>query len=222
MADPVVCIFDALDECLDSDRRQLIEILCDLQQNIGCDTGTSTVKALVTSRPYDNVQRWFERTIAQWPNIRLRGEDENDKIHREINLVIDQHVQDLATEFDLPAAEQQHLRQQLLNMQHRTYLWLHLAMDEIREMCRNSFLTESLQIESLPSSVEDAYERMLGKISSKQRNLARQVLLIVVGARRPLAIDEMALALVAIRANGQDQQKLRQVDMKRLEKQIRE
>lgn len=220
-ASPIIYIFDALDECQDTDRRELISKLCDLHQS---QEGTSAhkIKVLVTSRPYDKVQRWFAQTTVQWPQIRLRGEDENDRIHQEINLVIEQQVQDLATEFKLPFADHQSLRQRLRQMQHRTYLWLYLAMEEVREACRESIFNNTLQIDSLPSSVEDAYERMLGKITDKQRPLAQRVLLIIVGARRPFGITDMAMALSAAHADERNVSRLDVIDALRLEEHIRE
>jgi hypothetical protein len=44
-------------------------------------------------------------------------------------------------------------------MEHRTYLWLHLAMEEIRETYQNKLYPDEVQIDSLPTSVDDAYER---------------------------------------------------------------
>ena len=218
---PVLCVLDALDECGDEDRRQLIDMLCEVQRGT-VHASMGSLKVLVTSRPYDNVQRWFEPISTKWPHIRLRGEDENDQIHKEINLVIDQRMRDVANEFFLSDSDLERLQRQLLHMQHRTYLWLHLAIEEVRELCRDSIYDDEMEIESLPKSVEDAYERMLGKIKDKQKTLARQVLLIIVGARRPLLLDEMAQALVAARAYEHDSSRLRRIDVARLEKQIRE
>lgn len=109
-ARPVFCIFDALDECRDEDRRRLISLLCDSVSQSTTTSG-SRLKFLVTSRPYNNVQRWFEEAIARWPHIRLRGEDENDQIRLEINLVIEQHIQTLAYDFSLPSQRREQLRQ---------------------------------------------------------------------------------------------------------------
>lgn len=220
-ASPIICVFDALDECRDTDRRLLIDKLCETQRNPS-DRFQQNLKILVTSRPYDNVQRWFAPTTAQWPQIRLRGEDENDQIHQEINLVIERQVQDLVTEFAMSLADKEFLRQQLLQMQHRTYLWLYLAMEEVREACRESIFSNSLQIESLPASVEDAYERILGRISDRQRPYVHKVLLIIVGARRPFTIVEMAMALSAANAAERDAQELDAIDTHRLEKHIRD
>lgn len=220
-ATPVFLVLDALDECRDADRQQLIEMLCDVQGRAS-HASTSRLKVLATSRPYDNVQRWFTQATRRWPQIRLRGEDENDQIREEINLVIHQRMQDLAIEFSLTQADLDRLGQQLLRMQHRTYLWLHLVMEEVRDICRDSVYGDEMHVVTLPSSVEDAYERILSKIKDGQKAFARQSLLIIVGARRALTIEEMALALGAARAHERHSSCLSQVNTGRLEQQIRE
>ncbi|KAK5956219.1 hypothetical protein OHC33_002794 [Knufia fluminis] len=220
-APSIICVLDALDECREYDRRQLITFLCSLLQQPARGDSNNTLKFLVTSRPYDSVQRWFEQSTSQWPHLRLRGEDENEQIHQEINLVIKKQVHDLGEEFALSHDSQERLQQQLLHMQHRTYLWLHLAMDNVRETYQNSLYPDTVVIDALPPSVEEAYERLLQRISVKQRPIARQVLLIIVGARRPLKIGEMAWALAAVQAQEVQTEPLVAVDARHLERQIR-
>lgn len=54
---------------------------------------------------------------------------------------------------------------------------------------------EEASIKSLPSTVEDAYEKFLSRVGEEQRGNVKKILQIVVGARRPLTVQEMALAL---------------------------
>lgn len=97
----IVCVLNTLDECRDEDRRQLIDKLCDFYQRSTPTLLRARLKFLVTSRPYDSVQRWFEETTSRLPQIRLRGEDKNDQIHEEINLMMDLQIDSLAAEFKL-------------------------------------------------------------------------------------------------------------------------
>lgn len=98
---PTICVLDALDECRDVDRRQLITLLCDSFTKSARGVSEPNLKFLVTSRPYDNVERWFSQTVSRWPHVRLRGEDENEQIREEINLVINRQVQMLVDELSL-------------------------------------------------------------------------------------------------------------------------
>lgn len=47
-------------------------------------------------------------------------------------------VKKLAEKAALSQTTEQRLEQQLLQMEHRTYLWLHLAIDDIQSMLENS------------------------------------------------------------------------------------
>lgn len=86
---PVICVLDALDECRDEDRHTLITLLCEFYRQRSQAHSTGSLKFLATSCPYDNVQRWFKLTVSDQPHIWLRGENENDCIYNELNLVID-------------------------------------------------------------------------------------------------------------------------------------
>lgn len=221
-AKSIVCVIDALDECHDPDRRKLISYMCDFLRTSALNASENKLKVLITSRPYESVQRWFEPVISQWPNIRLRGEDKNQEIHQEINLVIEKWVQDLGQNIPLSIQHQNSLRQQLLQMQHRTYLWLHLAIEEIRETYQNSLYPEEEVIDHVPPSIDHAYERVLQKITAKQKPVARKVLLIIVGARRPLKLGELVLALAASRPDQLETEPLVEPNTQLLEKQIRQ
>ncbi|KAF7504245.1 hypothetical protein GJ744_002567 [Endocarpon pusillum] len=221
-AGPIVCVLDALDECRDEDRRQLISKLCGFYQRSSPALSGARLKFLVTSRPYDTVQRWFEETTSRLPHIRLRGEDENDQIHEEINLVMDLQIDSLAAKFRLSENHQERLRQSLRQMKHRTYLWLHLAMEDIRTTYLNSPDPEEEPTNTLPKSVESAYERILQRITEKQKSQAREILLIIVGARRPLTISEMGLALNAASAHELGQSYIKEPNVQHLERHIRQ
>ncbi|ERF72616.1 hypothetical protein EPUS_05670 [Endocarpon pusillum Z07020] len=221
-AGPIVCVLDALDECQDKDRQQLIAKLCDFYQRSSPALSGGRLKFLVTSRPYDNVQRWFEENTSHLPQIRLRGEDKNDQIHEEINLVMDRQIDSLATEFRLSGNHQERLRQSLRQMEHRTYLWLYLAMEDIRTTYRDSPDPEEEPTNTLPISVESAYERILERITEQQKSQARKILLIIVGVRRPLTISEMSLALNAASAHELGQSYIKKPNVQHLERHIRQ
>jgi hypothetical protein len=99
----VTCILDALDECREGDRVILIDLLTKfhLSTSSSSSSGQGRLKILVTSRPYDDIQRGFQTLSTSFPTIRLRGEDENDRIREEIDLVIRMRVAQLANDLNL-------------------------------------------------------------------------------------------------------------------------
>ena len=190
----VTCVLDALDECRPSDQKTLIDMLATFH-NQASGTRPGRLKFLITSRPYADIQIDFKKAFNNLPSIRLRGEENNDQIHKEINLVIEIRVNQLARELELESDMREQLKAKLLEMKQRTYLWLHLALGSIRQTLQNSLRPDERRIDWLPSSVEDAYEKILSRVDETENEKVKRILRIVVGARRPLAVGEMGIAL---------------------------
>jgi hypothetical protein len=163
---------DALDECQPADRQWLVEMLSGFYTQTSPSRSTARrgrLKFLVTSRPYDDIQDRFQQIPDHLPAIRLRGGEENDQIHQEIDLVIRKRVAEMAKALELDGQIKDELEEKLLTMEHRTYLWLYLALEGIRETYKDSLRPEEASIESVPSSVEKAYEEILSRITEKQK-----------------------------------------------------
>lgn len=65
---------DALDECRDRDRSDLIAKLARFHKDAASQgPRQSWLKFIVTSRPYDDIQRGFDQIPPSLPAIRLRG-----------------------------------------------------------------------------------------------------------------------------------------------------
>lgn len=221
-AKPVICILDALDECCDRDREDLMnKFYCFHEQSQKAARHTR-LKFLLTSRPYVSVQHGFQRITERFPELRLCGEAENDHIRSEIDQVIDQHIESLASEFKLSKQHQNRLQQRLREMKHRTYLWLYLAVDEIRIRYRDSSDPGAESIGELPLSVENAYERILQRITDRQKQQARRILTLIVGARRPLTVSEASLAVNAARAYEKGESIVGEPNVSHFENHVRE
>lgn len=190
-----VCIFDALDECRPSDRTQLIRKLETFYTQGHSTVRQSWLKFLVTSRPYGEIQEGFRPATRLFPHIHIRGEEENNLIHEEISLVVKIRVAELGESLQLSPEIQQRLEHQLIQMEHRTYLWLYLAMDDIRTTFRNSLQPEEESIQLIPGSVSAAYAKILNRVPPNKASDVRLILQIIICARRPLTIEEMAIAL---------------------------
>ena len=189
----VICILDALDECDDSDRETLIQAIT----NIGFDNSRSAqrLRFIATSRPYDHITRGFRCLERQIPTIHLSGESEEevDEISNEIGLVIRSRVAELALDKNLLSDEETYLAEQLLAVPHRTYLWVTLVMETIREMPGFTRYQVRQEITTLPRTVDDAYEKILRR--SKNVRKARKLLMLLVVTLRPLSLQEVSIAL---------------------------
>ncbi|KAF7513467.1 hypothetical protein GJ744_008761 [Endocarpon pusillum] len=193
-AGDVICILDALDECTDEGRMLLINLLTHFYcVSTKKSSPNSRLKFLVTSRPYDHIERPFNKITIDCPTIRLAGEEENELISAEIDIVTRVWVSQLSIELGLPLDLQEKLLTRLMHIENRTYLWLYLVFEEIRNSLRRTMKSYYKLIRELPESVDKAYEDILNKSKNKQET--RILLSIIVAATRPLTLEEMDIAL---------------------------
>ncbi|KAJ5656584.1 hypothetical protein N7507_008534 [Penicillium longicatenatum] len=78
-----------------------------------------------------------------FPYIHLKGEEENNQIHKEIDLVVK------------------------IRIEHRIYLWLYLAINDIRTTFENSLRPAAESIRLIPPSVNAAYKKILSRVPSR-------------------------------------------------------
>ncbi|KAF6803199.1 Ankyrin repeat domain-containing protein 50-like protein 3 [Colletotrichum sojae] len=193
-AKTTICVLDALDECASGDLWMLIERLNDFYTHRpSTSTRNMTLKFMVTCRPYQDIATGFSHIPSSLPSIRLAGEESNADISREINLVICDAVERFGQEYQLDGRMQDILRRRLVETPNRTYLWLHLMLEALPDLDKSTSSAFQSDINSLPQSVEEAYERILSRHSG-QRLKVEAILHIIVGARRPLKILELYVA----------------------------
>jgi ankyrin repeat protein len=190
-----ICVFDALHECRETDQRRLIEKLQAFHRQPSSSTDETCLKFLVTSRPYDHIQDHFRAITDSFPHVHIKGEEQNDQIRKEIELVLRIRVRELAKTVPLSPELHHRVEQQLLQMEHRTYLWLHLAIDDIRTTFKDSLRPAEDSITLIPLSVNAAYEKILSRVQADEMDTVKMILEIIVVARRPLTVREMAVAL---------------------------
>ncbi|KAE8141834.1 hypothetical protein BDV38DRAFT_278617 [Aspergillus pseudotamarii] len=187
-----VFVLDALDECKESELTGLTQKIKSIQDN-----AETSARFLLTSRPYDKIMSEFHELIDQSPHIHIAGENESEKIGQEVDIVIKHRLGLLAQNKGLNTTVQSHLEDQLLQMNHRTYLWIHLVFDYLERhsfrKVKNGIDDVFILSDQLPKSVNDAYAKILNK--SEDIDMARKAFGVVLAARRPLTLTEMNVAL---------------------------
>jgi ferritin-like protein len=194
-AGTVICILDALDECQVADRNKLINRLEDFYgRYVDEPKRESRLKFLVTSRPYSDIEYGFSKLTRDIPTIRLAGENESETISQEIRIVIEAKVTEIAERCRLSNHLRSALRERLCEIPNRTYLWLYLTLDEVKSRISKGKTESKLLnlINTLPRTVEDAYEKILANCDQEE---ARKILHILIAARRPLTVNELDVAL---------------------------
>lgn len=226
-ADPksadIVFIIDALDECRDGDRTELMRAFISLysSQHIG-----HNLRVLITSRPYEHIRSAFRELADQFPEsarntnwcelgndpletsmIHLSGDGEQEmtEISAEIDLVIEDRIHQIARAKRLTPRElklfQDHIEKKDTQ---RTYLWISLVMDIIENTTWVNGGKARQTLLHLPSTVNEAYEKILGR--SSDSDTARRILHVVIAAEEPFCLKELTLALVRIKPNQSDEE----------------
>ena len=194
-AGEIICVLDALDEC--EDREEMIDTLVQFYSESKYQSiSSSTLKFLITSRPYDDLDAGFKRLTKISTYMHFDGDDKSDTIRKEINLVIDakiQEIQETAGSFEKKACDQ--ILSRLKSKDNRTYLWLCLIFDIIAKSRSAYSKPSSLQnlLDELPLGLDGAYEAILNR--SQNKGQAKLLLQIVLAATRPLTLDEVNTAL---------------------------
>ncbi len=185
---PLIVVLDALDECTESDFRDLVRMLKSLFCN--ARPGRGNLRFLLTCRPYPQIVSAFHELVENFPYIRIPGEEDSDTISKEVNHVINHRVEEL----QLSGPLKRHLADKLLEIPHRTYLWVYLVFEHLKgEHFKKTRKGINAAIETLPKSVNEAYEQILSK--SKNDAEVRKVLSIILAAARPLTVSEMNVAM---------------------------
>jgi hypothetical protein len=191
-AGSVTIVLDALDECADSEMKDLMRHL--KTQVRSSASGNAKLKLFMTSRPYDHVVSELHGLSQAFPRIRIPGEDESETISQEVNCVICYRAEQFAKERGLSDEVKNCLEDQLLKMEHRTYLWVYLVFDYLKDFhFKRTPKGIASTFNALPKSVHQAYEQILNK--SKDRLMVQKVLAIILAATRPLTLSEMSIAM---------------------------
>ena len=185
-AGSIIFVLDALDECVEQDLETFVDIMgAELRSE-----GFPTVRFLLTTRPYEQITSQFAVNV---PCISIPGEDKSDLIREEINHVIKYRTRKLAREKALKEEIREHLEQRLLQIEHRTYLWVYLVFDHLKQGFKKTKKDVGALLDTLPENVSQAYDKDLSKSGDEQK--VRKILSIILAAQRPLTVEEMNVAV---------------------------
>ena len=190
----IICVLDALDECEQSARNQLVDQLISFYLQVETiKSPTFSLKFLVTSRPYEDLEDKFQQLSGIGTYVRFDCDDRSYMIGQDINLVIDEKLSYFAANFDREDGKR--ISKRLKDMDNRTYLWLYLTIDIISRARSKFSKVSSIEtlLSDLPTKISDAYERILSRSSDKFT--ARLLLQLIVAAKRPLTLEEANIAL---------------------------
>lgn len=187
-AGEVCCLIDALDEC-EKESRQLL--LMNLTKMFGLhEKKTSPVKFIITSRRESDI----EEELLSVAGSRIQDiHIDKGKVNLDLSKFIDFKVNQLSTVKGYTPAQREKIRCALTEKAGGTFLYISLVLHDLRRTKIFSQVTQKLK--ELPSDLNKVYDRILRLIDADCEEIAKKVLCWVAVARRPLTIDELAMAL---------------------------
>lgn len=181
----IVCVLDAIDECEEAQYLKLIKMIRTFYSDLK--------RKSVNKNTLREIGIYFHALLRQFLTIYLSGDEESDVISDEIEYVMRFEVAAIAPERSFDAKTKNFLLEQLLKVENRTYLWLHLVLDEIRTSDRAGTAKEvHKDFLSIPQSVSSTYEKILEKAMRKPKrpSLVSKLLHIIIGAKTPMPVRE--------------------------------
>lgn len=126
-----IFVFDALDECEEIDRSELIRVFCSSDTVTACN-----IKLLLLSRPYFSIQRDFNRSQDTVTILHLSGENdrEREQISHEIDLVVKHRINKFCKDTDLDQDDRASLLQRFISIPQRMYLWSYLSIASLASL----------------------------------------------------------------------------------------
>ncbi|MCJ1287581.1 hypothetical protein MMC26_006933 [Xylographa opegraphella] len=194
MVGEVICIIDALDECLKQDHERPVQKITEyFSDREAIQKAGGRLKILITSRPYGYIDTQYGLLSGNSAFVRLDGSEKASLIAAEINLVIDAKVPHYIPK--VSKTVQEAIIKHLQSIENRTYLWLYLILDFIKDNIAGRGTEKKIKdlIKELPPTINEAYQKMLSK--SVDYEQAKLLLQLVVAAERPLSVSEVKVAL---------------------------
>ena len=199
MKDPevgeVYCLIDALDECEKKSRQLFLTNFTKLFRSR--DGKKTAAKFIVTSRRENDIEKSLYTTSPAIRNLQVDSGRVNNDLSKFINIKIDE----LSTTNEYQPGQKNMIKRALTEKAGGTFLYVSLVVQDLAEAETFSEVRQALQ--DLPSDLNNVYDRILGQIDAKRQEIAKSVLCWVAGARRPLTVDELAMA----RAIGTEERK---------------
>ena len=189
MFEAVPCEFtlvvDALDECNDSDHSQ------DLSEKLSKLSLLSHARIILLSRYHDTLSD----SLAGCSRVAM----DSVSVTPDISLLVKREIERTAL--------LQPVRHQILEKATQScrgiFMWAKIMLDHLRRARSQKIQLRSLQ--NFPAGLAEVYEQFLSEVAAtldqEEKSLRRSIFLVLVGACRPLSLDELS-TLLALRPSG--------------------
>ncbi|RFN50746.1 hypothetical protein FIE12Z_4984 [Fusarium flagelliforme] len=180
--DGAVLIVDALDECL-TDQEKLLDLI----------VKSSSVKWIVTSRNYLEIEQSLDRSTQK---VRLNLELNQDSVSKAVEVFIEYKVALLAEQKRYDAELKSDVKSYLADNADGTFLWVALVCQQLADSKVLRKRHTRLSLESFPKGLDPLYRRMMEYIfSSHDAAICREILALASVVYRPVTLAELEALL---------------------------
>lgn len=196
-----IFVIDALDECSDSDRRDIIRLVIELSK-------TFNAKWVVSSRNWPNIEDQFRSDCS---DIEVSLELNKASISKAVGYFINKRVDDLEKIKKYKPKMKHDILQTLQRKASDTFLWVALVCEELARPQTKLHHTMK-KLESMPEGLNGLYERMIEQIfASDDGAILQQILATTCTAFRPMTIDELYTLVTELEEIGVEPENLEDV-----------
>ncbi|KAL6415608.1 hypothetical protein AUP68_02173 [Ilyonectria robusta] len=184
-------ILDALDECENVTRRQLLESVSEMLVDSAHSTGSGNgVKFLVTSRPF--LRQSYITDKALQPHISI---DEGQAGYvADLRSFIQRRVDEISLKHNYPSDVRDFLLQTMYSKADQTFLWVHVVLASVETSLLTAMKDFRDIVTRIPPDLKDTYMRYMSDIPSDHLEDASHLLKLLLASSRPLHLDEINTA----------------------------
>jgi hypothetical protein len=177
------------------------------------------VRLLITTRGYPEIIRLFDSISRGCIHLAGENKAEVDQIQREIEMVADYRLDQLAADRGFSEKRKAALRQSFREKggQQRTYLWVTLVFDVLESNLRDQLRVWQGIINTLPQTVYDAYEKLLENVRDGERDRVMMLFRLMIAAFRPLPLQTAIRLLNAMEVVDEEGLLIGETDARREE-----
>ena len=196
MKDPTtgyICILiDAMDECEEKGRLPVLDNLrayMDKKHN----STTSITKIMVSSRPLVQIT---DRINPQCQILSLGEKGRQSDLTRDVELLIRNRIPQITLQTRASRETMAFLEKKLSENANGTFLWVILVLEHLSDSLRSSRSELERKVQEIPPDLDSLYEKIVADIAAKEDpKFVVRALQIIVGAFRPLSIEEFRYAI---------------------------
>lgn len=181
-----VFVVDALDECSNDSREDLIDLILRASR-------LSSSKWIVSSRNSPSIEAQFQDS----ENIRVPLELNKDSISQAVRMFIEYKVEKLARTKKYDPKTKDDVLKKLLLKANDTFLWVALVC---KELARPQVKAQDTiaKLDSVPEGLDEFYQRMLKQVLTSCDRY-RQILATACITYRPVSLDELRVLVTEVK-----------------------